>query len=149
MARLREMTPADLGAVFALRTSTRENRVTMEELADEYGITVASLAVAMATGVRGWLVEDEGVVIAFAMGDRSNGEVQVVAVRPGHEGRGHGKAVLAAVVDWLLAEGHAEVWLYAARDPAVRATGFYRRLGWTPTGEVKGSDEVLRLMPRA
>jgi ribosomal protein S18 acetylase RimI-like enzyme len=103
----------------------------------------------MAGVVRGWLVEDEGSVVAFAMGDRSNGEVQVVAVHPGYEGRGYGKAVLAAVVDWLVAEGHAEVWLYAARDPAVRATGFYRRLGWTPTGEVKGSDEVLSLTPRA
>ena len=149
MARLREMTPADLDAVFALRVSTRENRVTMAELADDYGITVASLTAAMATDVRGWLVEDEGSVVAFAMGDRANGEVQVVAVHPGHEGRGHGKAVLAAVVGWLVAEGHTEVWLYAARDPAVRATGFYRRLGWAPTGEVKGSDEVLRLTPRA
>lgn len=145
--RLREMTPADLGAVFEVRIATRENQVTLDELRDDYGITLESLAAAMRSHVRGWLIEDDGQVVAFSMGDRSNGEVQVVAVLPGYEGCGHGKAVLAAVVDWLVSEGHAKVWLYANRAPEVRATGFYRSLGWKPTGVVTGDDEVLRLAP--
>ena len=76
----REMLVADLPAVFELRVATRENAVTLEELEQDYGITPASLAEAMATDVKGWLCEEEGLVVGFAMGDRSNGEVQVVAV---------------------------------------------------------------------
>ncbi len=82
------------------------------------------------------------------MGDRSNGEVQVVAVLPGYEGRGIGKALLLAVQQWLFAQGHDEIWLRANSDPDVRATGFYRRLGWRRSGVMKGGDEVLRLRRR-
>lgn len=143
---LRRMIVADLPAAFELRAATRENRITLERLETDYGITIDGLAEAMRSDVAGWLVEKDGRVAAFAMGDRSNGEVQVVAVLPDHEGHGYGKAVLSAVVAWLFAEGHAEVWLYANRDPTLRASGFYRALGWAPTGAVRGAEEVLRLV---
>ena len=141
----REMLPTDLPAVFELRVATRENAVTMEELEEDYGITPASLAAAMATSVKGWLCADGDRVVGFAMGDRSNGEVQVVAVRPGHEKKGIGQHLLSLVRDWLFAEGHSEIWLRSNPDPSVRAYGFYRRLGWRATGERRGEDEVLAL----
>lgn len=140
----REMRASDLPAVFELRVSTRENAVTMEELEEDYGITPASLAEAMAADVKGWLCEEEGLVVGFAMGDRSNGEVQVVAVRPGHENRGIGKRLLGLVQTWLYEQGHQEIWLLSNPDSSVRAHGFYRKLGWQPTGERQGYDEVLR-----
>jgi ribosomal protein S18 acetylase RimI-like enzyme len=150
MLTYRPMTAADLPAVFAVRLATVENAVTLEELAEGYGITPQSLAAAMETHVRGWLCEDGGGedggrAVGFAMGDRSNGEVQVVAVLPGYEGRGIGKALLLEVQAWLFSEGHEEIWLGANPDPGVRASGFYRRLGWRRTGVMKGGDEVLRL----
>lgn len=149
----RPMTVAELPAVLALRVATRENAVTLEELRDDYGITPASLAAAMATHVQGWLCEAAGQVggqagaqvAGFAMGDRSNGEVQVVALHPDFEGRGIGKTLLAQVRDWLFAEGHEEIWLLANPDPGVRAHGFYRKLGWRATGERRGGDEVMTL----
>ena len=140
----REMRPNDLPAVFELRVSTRENAVTMEELEEDYGITPASLAEAMASHVKGWLCEEQGQVVGFAMGDRANGEVQVVAVRPDSEGRGIGKRLLGLVQGWLFEEGHEEIWLLSNPDSGVRAHGFYRKLGWQPTGERQGYDEVLR-----
>ena len=40
--------------------------------------------------------------------------------------------------------GYGRVWLAAAADPTVRAHGFYRSLGWRPTGELPPSgDEIL------
>ena len=140
----REMHASDLPAVFELRVSTRENAVTMEELEEDYGITPSSLAEAMAADVKGWLCEEEALVVGFAMGDRSNGEVQVVAVRPGHENRGIGKRLLGLVQTWLYEQGHQEIWLLSNPDSGVRAHGFYRKLGWQPTGERQGYDEVLR-----
>lgn len=145
MLTYRPMTAADLPAVFAVRLATVENAVTLEELAEDYGITPESLAAAMETHVQGWLCEDGGRAVGFAMGDRSNGEVQVVAVLPGYEGRGIGRALLLQVQQWLFAQGHEEIWLLANPDPGVRASGFYRRLGWRRSGVMKRGNEVLRL----
>lgn len=141
----REMDVDDLPAAFAVRLSTLENAVTLDELSDDYGITPRSVARAMATTLRGWLAEESGRVVGFAMGDRSNGEVQVVAVLPACEGRGIGRNLLDRVTDWLFAEGFEEVWLRSNPDATTRAHRFYRRLGWTATGSSMGDDEVLVL----
>ena len=139
------MTIDDLPAVFSVRTSTIENAITMEELKEDYGITLESLAEAMNSHVCGWLCEDADVVVGFSMGDRLNGEVQVVAVRPEYEGRGIGKALLSKVKNWLFSSGHEEIWLGAYPDPNIRAYGFYRKLGWQATGKMKGYDEIMVL----
>ena len=141
----REMTNDDLPAVFSVRTSTIENAITMEELKEDYGITLESLAEAMNSHVNGWLCEDSDIVVGFSMGDRLNGEVQVVAVHPDYEGRGIGKALLNKVKNWLFSLGHEEIWLGAYPDPDIRAYGFYRKLGWQTTGEMKGYDEIMVL----
>ena len=141
----RQMDTGDLPAVFAVRLSTIENAITLEELEQDYGITPASLAVAMQSDVKGWLCEDDGKVVGFSMGDRSNGEVQVVAVLPGYEARGIGKTLLTQVQTWLQSEGHREIWLYANPDPDIRATGFYGKLGWRKTGVMRDDDEILKL----
>ena len=99
----------------------------------------------MNSDVCGWLCEDSGEVVGFSMGDRSSGEVQVVAVHPEHEGSGIGKALLDEVKSWLFSSGHKEIWLGANPDPGIRAYGFYRKLGWRATGKMKGYDEIMVL----
>ncbi len=136
---------ADLPAVFSVRTSTIENAITLDELEQEYGVTPESLAKAMKSNVRGWLCEEAGEVAGFSMGNRTSGEVQVVAVHPDHEGKGIGKALLGEVTRWLRSAGHEEIWLCANPDPGIRAHGFYRKLGWRSTGEMKGCDEIMVL----
>ena len=146
----RDMTVADVPAIFEVRLSTIENAVTLEELERDYGVTADSLAAAMQSSVRGWLCEDPlaeiaSRVVGFAMGDRASGEVLVVAVRPGYERRGIGVSLLSRVQSWLFAEGFEEIWLLSNPDPSVRAHGFYRRLGWRTSGQRKGDDEILSL----
>lgn len=133
----------DLSAAFAVRMSTIDNAITMEELERDYDITPQSLAEAMTSHVAGWLCEDSGTAVGFSIGDRLNGEVQVVVVRPEYEGHGIGKNLLSRVQEWLFAEGHKEIWLRSNPDPTIRAYGFYRRLGWQTTGREVGEDEVL------
>ena len=137
------MVPDDFSAALAVRMSTIENAINMEELERDYDITPRSLAEAMTTHVAGWLCEDFGTVVGFSMGDRSNGEVQVVAVCPEYEGFGIGRHLLYRVQEWLFSEGHKEIWLRSNPDSTIRAHGFYRRLGWQPTGRMYGDDEVL------
>ncbi len=141
----RQTKTSDLPLVFAVRLSTNENAITMEELEHDYGITPESLSTAMKSNVKGWLCEDDGKVVGFAMGDLSNGEVQVVAVLPDYERKGIGKHLLAHVQSWLFSEGHQEIWLLANPDLSIRATGFYRNLGWHATGVLRGDDEILKL----
>ena len=109
----RPMTPEDLPAVFSIRLATVENVVTLASLKEDYGITPESLTAAMQFNVQSWLCEASGRPVGFAMGNRSNGEVIVVAVIPGYEGNGIGQTVLALVQDWLFAEGHEKIWLFA------------------------------------
>ena len=140
----RGLTVADLPAVFEVRLSTRENGVTLEIL-EAYGVTPETLAEGLAAGLRGWVCEDEGRIVGFTIGDGEAGEVQVVAVLPSHEGLGIGKALLDRVGTWLFSRGHTKIWLLANPDPNIRASGFYQKLGWRKTGEMRGPDEVLVL----
>ncbi len=141
----RPMTPDDLPATFDVRLSTVENAITMERLESDYGVTPARMTDAMTRDVKGWLCEESGIAVAFAMGNASSGEVLVVAVRPEYEGRGAGKGVLARVRDWLFSAGHEEIWLLTTPDPALRAYGFYQSLGWRGTGKIVREDEVMVL----
>ena len=142
--RFREMEPRDVPGVFRVRTSTRENRVTLERLA-ELGITPESMARALEEETRGWVCEDAGEVVAFTMGDGATGEVLVLAVLPEAEGQGVGRRLLGLVQEWLFSKGHPELWLMETPDPALRAYGFYRKAGWVPTGEYRKGEQVLRL----
>ena len=145
----RKMVVEDLPAVFEVRFSTIENAITEEELEEHYGITRESLAAAIQTpDTAGWLCEDGDTVVGFSMGDRSNGEVTVVAVRPEQEGRGVGKGVLTRVRDWLFEAGHERIWLYTTHEPALRAYGFYLHLGWEATGELHDDEGVMVLKRR-
>jgi len=139
------MTTGDIAATFSVRLSTVENAITMERLESDYGITAESMTDAMAGDVKGWICEDAGVAVGFAMGNASNGEVLVVAVRPEYEGKGIGKNVLARVRDWLFRAGHQEIWLLTTPDRGLRAYGFYRSLGWLGTGRIQRGDEVMVL----
>jgi ribosomal protein S18 acetylase RimI-like enzyme len=136
----------DVEACFTVRARTREHALSREQLAS-IGITPASFAAALDSGrVRGWVCEDGEQVVGFCSGDAETGEVLVLAVLPEYEGRGVGRRLLAEVVGELRALGHPRLWLGASPDPATRAHGFYRSLGWRPNGEVDShGDEVLVL----
>ncbi|MCB2136353.1 MAG: GNAT family N-acetyltransferase [Rhodobacteraceae bacterium] len=140
---IRPMTPEDVGETLALRARTRENAIDTEELAEVYGITPESAAEALRSVQAGWVCETEGRIVGFAIGDRSNGEVVVVAVLPDFEGRGVGRTLLTRVEEMLHAAGHDSIWLWANPDPAVRASGFYHHLGWRDSGIVEHGDARL------
>jgi len=145
----RQMTADDLQATFDVRPSTVENAITMDRLKSDYGSTPESVADAMTRDVQGWLCEDSGFVVGFAMGNVSSAEVLVVAVRPEYEGHGVGKGVLEQVGSWLFSAGHDEIWLLTTPDPTLRAYGFYLSLGWRATDKIVRDDELMLLRKAA
>lgn len=145
MTTIREMTVADLPEVFAVRISTVENNVTMQELEDEYELTPETLAAAMQLSAKGWVCEVDGRIVGFAMGDSESGEMTVIAVLAEYERRGIGERLLTQVQDWLFQSGHDEVWLVTTPDPNFRAYGFYQSKGWIATGEIVDDEEKFVL----
>jgi ribosomal protein S18 acetylase RimI-like enzyme len=138
------MEQEDVNEVLRVRTLARENALSMDELAS-LGITPESTSSLLEEDAKGWVCEESGEILGFTMGDGRSGEVLVLAVLPQHEGRGIGRRLLDFVEGWLFSKGHPEVWLRTNPDPSLRAYGFYRSLGWLPTGEYRGNEQVLKL----
>ena len=143
---VRETQADDTEDLFSVRARTRQNPASKEWLATR-GITPASIAASMASGkVKGWSCFDESVLVGFCNGDGTSGEVLVLAVLPEYEGKGIGKRLLFRVVEWLRSAGFEQPWLAASPDPNIRGHGFYRALGWQPTGRcLENGDEILQL----
>jgi GNAT superfamily N-acetyltransferase len=95
------------------------------------GITENSVSEKLRGSCKGWLCEEQGSVVGFAIGDRSSGEMWVIAVLPGHIGGGIGGALLERVEAWLFSEGCLELWLTTDIDTRLRAYSFYKKHGWT------------------
>lgn len=141
---LRRAGPGDVAECVAIRGLTRENAVSATRLA-ELGITVQSWAADVAADrLPGFVWATPAQLAGYCFGDAASGEVVVLALRPAFEGQGLGKALLAATMAELRGRGHPQLTLGCAADPAVRSYGFYRHLGWRPTGERdRYGDEVL------
>ena len=75
---------ADVPAIARVRTSVRENLLTIEQLA-ERGITNESVAASFAVDHRGWVA-----IVGFSIADRATRSIFALFVLPGHEGRGIG-----------------------------------------------------------
>jgi ribosomal protein S18 acetylase RimI-like enzyme len=133
---IRAIEAQDLSELIDLRASTRENPFSRDALR-QLGITEESTAALLRITHRGWLWQAGARIAGFAIGDGSNGEITVIAVRPEFEGQGIGSRLLAAVEAWLGSLGWAELWLWTSADAKTRAYGFYGRQGWT-VADVKG-----------
>ena len=129
----REITPADMPAIFAVRVATDENNLSLEQLT-ELGITAASVVEMIADTHKGWLCEADGRVIGFAMGNRRTGELWVIAVLPAYVNRDIGSILLRLVEGWLWEQGCVELWLTTGEDIRLRAYSFYRKHGWEDDG---------------
>lgn len=144
--RFRPTLPADIDQTFAVRASTRQNPLTLEQLAD-WGITPGMVREKYESGSWiGRVCEDGGRIVGFCTGCIESGEIIVVAVLPAFEGQGIGARLLGEVVGAMRELGVRSFWLSASPDPSIRAHGFYRSQGWTPKGEVlENGDEILVL----
>jgi GNAT superfamily N-acetyltransferase len=132
---LRTANLADIEAMHAIRLAVRENR-----LGDPARVTVAHYREMLTTRGRGWVCESEGEITGFGIADAVERSIWALFVKPGCEGRGIGRALHDAMVEWLFAVGNAPLWL--STDPDTRAARFYTAAGWTAeqllaSGEVR------------
>lgn len=125
-ATLRQATRADVAGIQRVRHAVQENRLVSRVIPD------AEVIDAIERTGRGWVVEDQGQVLAFAIGNAVDGSIWALFVDPAHEARGLGRQLHDAMVEWLHSRGHARLWL--TTDPGTRAQRFYERAGWVGQG---------------
>jgi len=142
--KIRELEKSDINDILNIRVSTKENHFSMEDLA-EVGVTAEAIAEWLDDSVKGWICEIFDKPVAFALADGKTAEVLVVACYPEYEKKGIGKKLMLKLHDWLWSNNHDEIWLWSDPDPNIRAYGFYRKLGYQPTGKIKDNDEMLIL----
>lgn len=140
----RETLEKDIGKTFHVRASTRQNPISIAQLA-AWGFTPESVRGKFSRGeFCGWVCEDDGKIVGFSSGDLTMGEVIALAVLPQYEGLGIGKRLLSLLITHMREKGCASLWLSASPDPEIRAHGFYRANGWAPNGKVlENGDEIL------
>lgn len=142
---IRKGEAADMRAITRVRTSVTENHLSVAQMA-AIGITPEGITADMEAGHLGcWVSEADGEIVGFSMADRRDGNVFALFVLPGHEGKGHGSALLEACEAWLKAKGLAEARLDTGAG--TKAHAFYLRRGWRLTGEKAGhfaEDDVFR-----
>jgi GNAT superfamily N-acetyltransferase len=132
----------DVPAMHRVRLAVRENRLGPNSRIREESYPPYLEAIG-----RGWVLEERGVIVAFAIGEHETGNIWAVFVHRDHEGKGYGKMVQQPMVEWLFAQGLDRIHL--STGAGTRAQGFYEATGWTFTGiDPHGDATYERLRPQ-
>jgi GNAT superfamily N-acetyltransferase len=130
-AILRQAVRSDLPELLRVRRAVSENRLFLLTMRDDQIIDALE-----STG-RGWVIELDGAIAAFAIGDALTGGISALFVDPPHRGHGYGRRLYDTVVDWLWSQGHDRVWLGMEEQ----ATSEPRELASRRDGEPRASGE--------
>jgi GNAT superfamily N-acetyltransferase len=133
---------SDLAMLYDIRFSVQENRCY-----DPQEIPVSRVLPVLNEG-GSFLCLDGNWPVGFSMASFELGELFGLFLRPGYQGCGIGRRLLALAVDWMSGQGAAGMHLVT--DPGTRAERLYRAAGWQVTGRNEATGELLlelRLRP--
>lgn len=123
---IRQAVASDVAGMHRVRMSVLENRLVSRRLSEQ------DYLVEIETTGRGWVVERDGNIVAFAIGNAANGSIWALFVEPGQEGQGYGRQLHEVMVAWLWEQGHDRLWL--TTEAGTRASRFYEAAGWRRAG---------------
>jgi GNAT superfamily N-acetyltransferase len=135
--QLRVAVRADVAGIQRVRHAVRENRLVSRTISD------AEVIHAIERSGRGWVVEVDGEVVGFAIGNIENASVWALFVDPLHAGQGHGRALHQAMIEWMRQSGCLKLSLLT--DPGTRAQRFYGRAGWRSCGLLENGELLMEL----
>ena len=133
---IRPATTSDISDIFAIRTSVRENHLSLEQLR-HMGITEKSISGIISAEDCAWIAETGDMAVGFAMADAEESCIFALFVRQKWENQGVGKQLMEKAESFLLAR-HDAIWLET--DGNSRAAGFYVHLGWERAAELENGD---------
>ncbi len=137
---LRQAIASDIPGIQRVRSSVRENRLVSTVIADE--VVLEAIEVSR----RGWVVESEGEIVGFAIGNARTGNVWALFVHPDHERRGHGRSLHDTMVSWLWSRKLDRLWL--TTEAGSRAQPFYEIAGWQLTGRTERGELRFEMQRR-
>ena len=120
-----------------VRMSVRENKLVSTV------ITEADTREAIEVTGRGWVIELDGQIVAFAVGNAQTGNIWALFVHPDYEKRGYGRRLFDEMVSWLWSVGLQKLWL--STEPGTRAERFYNAAGWKYTGRTERGESRFEL----
>jgi GNAT superfamily N-acetyltransferase len=123
---IRQATRADSAELWRIRHAVTENTLTPGYIDDE------DLRREIEDTGRGWVAEEGGQIVGFAIGNARTGNIWALFIDPAHQGQGHGTRLHDTMVAWLWDQGLARLWLTTGSD--TRARAFYERRGWQDCG---------------
>ena len=117
-------------------------------LLTQWGVQLPSSPVDLLSGrVKAWQCMAGSQLVGHCASDSMTGRIFSLGVIDGYEGRGIGRKLLSLTVASLRSVGATRIWLAATPDPTARAYGFYRAVGWRPTGERTATGEEILELP--
>ncbi len=131
---LRTATLADIPQIQIVRHSVKENMQSDPAL-----VTDADCAEYLTQRGRGWVAEEDGAIVGFAIVDLQDRNIWALFLKPEFEGRGIGRELQQLMLDWYFGQTMETVWLGTA--PGTRAASFYRKSGWIAVG-MHGKNEI-------
>jgi len=123
---LRQATMADADSIWRIRYAVSENTLAPGRISNE------DLRRELEDTGRGWVIEVNGAVEAFAIGNAQTGNIWALFVLPASQGQGYGSKLHDAMVAWLREQRAPALWLTTGL--VTRASGFYERRGWKRVG---------------
>jgi GNAT superfamily N-acetyltransferase len=126
---------ADIPEMHRVRMSVRENH-----LADPALVQPQDYQSLLETNGRGWVAENDGCIVGFAVADLSRASIWALFLDPAFEGRGIGRRLHDAMLEWLFDAGAEQLTL--TTEAGTRAERFYKAAQWqaagrAPNGEVR------------
>lgn len=99
-------------------------------------------------GFNVWECVRDSRVLGHCIANSITGEIWGLSVDPGDRRQGIGRRLLTLAVEALRATGATRIWVEVPSDPVLPAYGFYRAVGWVPTGQYANDGSEI-LEPRA
>jgi GNAT superfamily N-acetyltransferase len=125
-AVLREATREDIPGIWRVRYAVTENTLAPGRISDE------DVRREIEDTGKGWVIEDEGKILGFAVCNVVSGNIWALFVDPEAQGQGLGSRLHDAMLQWLQQQPVPLLWLTTGAD--TKASALYEHKGWQRTG---------------
>lgn len=130
----REANTNDIKQIQVVRNAVKENALSNPGL-----VTDRDCVEYLTLRGKGWVCEEDGIIIGFAIADLIDNNIWALFIHPDHAAKGVGKTLHNIMLSWYFEQQKEMVWLSTA--PGTRAEKFYRMQGWKETG-LYGKGEI-------